>query len=185
MSMMLSNYPQSTLQDVYKSCFQDYFGPAHIIANREAARRYIEYELAHSTLTDTLYYEPCGWRSQYVRVNLSVVADSLISIDDFADAFYRSAPAQTPDVSLQWRAEWGRIATLVRSLAAELLPAHPQLSTLVERFSADSASITRMLDEGKYVMHHSEPYGEAYNPHYRIIRRDIFEQEILPRLYIE
>ena len=51
MSIMLSNYPQSTLQDVYKSCFQDYFGPAHIISNREAARRYIEYELAHSTLT--------------------------------------------------------------------------------------------------------------------------------------
>ena len=29
-------------------------------------------------------------------------------------------------------------------------------------------------------MHHSETFGEAYNPHYRIIARDIFEKEIKP-----
>lgn len=177
---MLGSYPQSTLQDVYKSCFQDYFGPTHIIASREAARSYIEYELFHSTLTDTRYYEPCGWRSQYVRVNLAVVADSLVSLDAFADAFYRSTPMQTPDVTSQWIEEWERIATIAHKLAVEMSTTEPQLSRFINQFNSDSVAIADMLATGHYVVHHSEPYSEAYNPHYRIIRRDIFEREILP-----
>ena len=41
-------------------------------------------------------------------------------------------------------------------------------------------SIDSLLDAGKYVMHHSKSYGVAYHPHYRIMRRDIFDKEILP-----
>ena len=32
----------------------------------------------------------------------------------------------------------------------------------------------------KYVVSHSDAFKAAYHPHYRIVRRDIFEQEILP-----
>ena len=31
--------------------------------------------------------------------------------------------------------------------------------------------------------HHSKSFNEAYHPHYRIVRRDIFERELLPLLY--
>lgn len=34
----------------------------------------------------------------------------------------------------------------------------------------------------RFVMSHSQAFKEAYHPHYRIIRRDIFEREILPIL---
>ena len=34
----------------------------------------------------------------------------------------------------------------------------------------------------RFVMSHSQAFKEAYHPHYRIIRRDIFEREILPLL---
>lgn len=34
----------------------------------------------------------------------------------------------------------------------------------------------------KYVMSHSDAFKQAYAPHYRIVRRDIFEREILPLL---
>ena len=34
----------------------------------------------------------------------------------------------------------------------------------------------------KYVVSHSVTFKEAYHPHYRIVRRDIFEQEILPSI---
>ena len=32
----------------------------------------------------------------------------------------------------------------------------------------------------KYVMSHSDAFKAAYDPHYRIVRRDIFERELLP-----
>ena len=34
----------------------------------------------------------------------------------------------------------------------------------------------------RYVVSHSAAFKAAYDPHYRIIRRDIFEQEILPSI---
>ena len=32
-------------------------------------------------------------------------------------------------------------------------------------------------------VHHSRAFNEAYHPHYRIVRRDIFEHELLPLIY--
>ena len=37
----------------------------------------------------------------------------------------------------------------------------------------------------KFVQSHSAAFKAAYDPHYRIVRRDIFEKEILPKLKIE
>ena len=34
--------------------------------------------------------------------------------------------------------------------------------------------------EGKYVLSHSTAFKEAYDPHYRILKRELFEREILP-----
>lgn len=179
-STMILTYPETSLQDIYKSCFQDYFGPAHIIANRESAQAYIARELAQATLTDTVYYELCGWKGNYVRVNLAVVADSIISIDNFADAFYRSAPDTTPIVDERWLDEWDSTMQVVREVVVKHSTRIPRKSPLIVNFKSDSIAIAHLLREGKYVMHHSEKYGEAYNPHYRIVRRDIFESEILP-----
>lgn len=179
---MLCRYPQSTLQDVYKNCFQDYFGPAHIVPSREATRQYIERELAQIHAVDSCYYEPCGWRGQYYRVNLSIVSDGIMSLDDFADAFYRSVPEETPEVTSQWIVEWECIAAMTHVVAEDLVAEQPQLSVLLSQFSGDSTAISSMLAEQKYVLHHSPRYNAAYAPHYRIIRRDIFEREILPLL---
>ena len=177
---MIMERPEATLQDIYKSCFQDYFGPAHIIANRHSARDYIVKELLHATITDSSYYEPCGWRGNYVRVNLNVLTDSIISADAFAELFFRSTPNSTPVVDEQWINEWNKIASLVKEIVQEQAPRLPRKMALIEHFERDSSLIDNLLKEGKYVMHHSEEYSNAYNPHYRIIRRDIFEQEILP-----
>lgn len=36
------------------------------------------------------------------------------------------------------------------------------------------------VPDPKYVVSHSKAFKEAYDPHYRLVRRDIFENEILP-----
>ena len=36
--------------------------------------------------------------------------------------------------------------------------------------------------DGRFVLSHSDAFKSAYHPHYRIVRRDIFENEILPLL---
>ena len=165
---MLRKYPDTSLQDVYKSCFQDYFGPAHAIASRDMARKYIEQELNSAVCDDTCYYEPCGWRGNYYRVGLSAVADSLLTLDELADE--------------RWVNEWNRTLKIVRDVVKENASRISRNSPLMRDFTADSTAIADMLAQGKYVVHHSDRYNELYHPHYRIVSRDIFEREILPRL---
>ena len=166
----LNRYPEATLQDIYKGSFQDYFGPAHIVSDREAAKRYILRELATADTLGGERYEPCGWRGQYYRVNLSVVRDSLVDIDCLVDAFVKSAWGE-PTFTRKWIEEWNAILQAAREVCPTL-----------GGFAEDSAQIARLLSEGHYVVHHSRPFNEHYHPHYRIVRRDVFEQKILSAL---
>ena len=179
---IVKRYPDASLRDVYKSCFQDYFGPAHAIPGKEIVREYIAQELHVVLREDTLYYEPCGWRGNYYRVNLSAVTEGLLSVDELAEAFYRSAPTETPVVDERWVAEWNKTMQLVREVVVENAAHISRNSPLITHFTTDSVAIAEMLARGEYVVHHSDRYVELYAPHYRIVARDIFNREILPRL---
>ena len=41
---LLDRYPAATLQDVYKTMFQDRFGVAHLLSDRAKVKAYIEQE---------------------------------------------------------------------------------------------------------------------------------------------
>ena len=167
----LTRYPHATLQDIYKGEFQDQFGPAHLLTNREAVKSYIIRELS---LADTLggtYCEPCGWQGRYWRVNLSVIRDSLLTADEFVDAFMASAPDTLPTLSQAGMDEWHAMQRLTKEL-------YPQL----ENYATDSANIAKLHSENNYVMHHSRAFNSHHHPHYRIMRKDIVEQIVRPAI---
>ena len=193
----LERYPKATLQDVYKNSFQDYYGPAHIMASRDNVIAYLRRELKKMELekappmkirlhsaaagksSDTVglqggkvdpvhYYTPCGWRHNYYQVSLEMIADGLISVEDFADAFLAGG-GEEPQVTEAWLEEWKLIKKAVKKVAPKM-----------EGFKEDDARITSLIKEGKYVVHHSGSFNLAYKPHYRIMRRDVFEAVILP-----
>ena len=66
----LERYPEATLQDIYKGSFQDVFGPAHILTNREAVIRYINHEIKSAEKFEEADYIPCGWQGNFLQVNL-------------------------------------------------------------------------------------------------------------------
>ena len=125
-------YPEAEPTDMYKLVFQDMYGPGHLLTDSTAALRYINAELAElpdSSRFPLYEYTLCD--SNFVRVNLSLIQNGIITAEQLADAMVRSA---------------------------EGLP----------------------TPNNKYIVSHSTAFKEAYHPHYRIIRRDIFEQEIQP-----
>ena len=168
---LLQRYPSATLQDIYKSFFQDYFGVAHMLAEREKVKAYIEYETNSTTVFDSTLYEPCGWRGNFVRVNLLAIKKGYISSDALTDAFIKSREASCDSVTDEWLNEWQQILAATR-----------RATPAMENLAHDSAHIANNLAEGKYMMHHSRQYNELYHPHYRIIHKSIFEEEILPQL---
>ena len=57
------------------------------------------------------------------------------------------------------------------------------LNKVLYNFEEDDNYIYEILSKGEYQMSHSKRYDDAYEPHYRIIEKNIFNKEILP--YIE
>lgn len=164
-------YPHSTLRDLYKNYFQDYFGPGHIIADSSSADKYLRHELNSTTSFGGPDYEPTGYRGSFYRVNLSVIADGRVPYELFFDAFVRSVNGIKPIATKEWQKEWAKIDSVINVM--DVLPA-------TAATHADRVMIENMLNAGNVVMHHSEEFSRHYQPHYRIIERSIFEQEILP-----
>ena len=165
----LAAYPESTLQDIYKCFYQEHFGPGHIISDTTSTRRYLMRELSEMGKTQSPYFEPTGSQGDYVRVYLSAVTDSLITAEQLLYAFVRSANLwQEPTVS--WMEKWEAIVSIIQANKME-----------IEGFETDLPLLTEAARNSQAV-HHSRHYNEAYHPHYRIVERSIFEQELKPTL---
>lgn len=161
----MAAYPKSTLQDIYKSFYQDCFGPGHMITDTTSARSYLMHELSEMTNTSAVYYEPTGNEGRYVRVYLSAVADSLITAEQLLDAFMRSANTDKVKNN-DWEAEWNCIVGVITKRGIVLNDFDEGVAMLSE------------ASRNHQAVHHSQTYNEAYHPHYRIVERSIFENEL-------
>jgi hypothetical protein len=102
---------------------------------------------------------------------LGAIKSGKVDVSAFLSAFIRSANVADKSVVEQWAGEW-----------AEAVEQIDEMNLNLENYEADKEAISQILQQGRYVMHHSSQYREAYNPHYRIIAKGIFETEILPLL---
>ena len=167
----LQTYPKSRLLDLYKSCFQDFMGAEHLVSDKQRVKAYLDDELKTTSIDDLMpwNYEPCGTDSNYYRVSIRTIKESVISEDLLLDAFIRSANSfRRPSVD-EWNERWHKMIGMIDGMQLNL----PQ-------YDKDRQFIDSVLSVGKYAISHSPEYREAYRPHYRIVERSIFEQEILP-----
>jgi hypothetical protein len=169
----MESYPQSRLLDIYKSCFQDYMGAEHLVSDKDRVKAYLDEELNTTTLDELMpwYYEPCGIDGNYVRVSIRAVKEGIITKDLLLDAFIRSANNPRRPTIEAWRDRWYEIIGTIDEM-------HLNLPNYLE----DKQFIDSVLSKDKYAISHSPEYRETYHPHYRIVERGIFEQEILPQL---
>ena len=169
----LEMYPETTLQDVYKSFYQEAFGPGHIIEDEYSAAAYFHQETSISTEKPFggYLYEPTGSQGGYYRVSLYAVNSGILPADVLLSAFIRSAIPVTPEGVKEWKKTWKSVE---KAAAQFNLPG----------YEADKKALDDILasDSPDKAVHHSDAYNAAYDPHYRIVRKDIFEQEVKPYL---
>lgn len=173
----LKDYPESRVQDIYKSFCQDNLGPEHLIPNPEYAKNYLQRELSgfredldslRYEAPESLYY-PVGDHGNYLRVDLSVVLNSQISEEQLLDAFVRSANEGSRISPEEWAARWDEIARVIRKDFGSIPNAQ-----------ADLLRLDSLVKGGNLIVHHSPEFNAAYHPHYRIISKEIFESELKP-----
>ena len=165
----IRNYPESTLQDIYKNFFQDAFGPGHLLEDTEASLIHLQKELSEfeSSKLKTIM-EPLGYKHNFVRIDLAVINLNILHYEDFARAFIESGEYFVEPNLDEWISEWNQILNIIESLDLE-----------IPNFDADKEKLNKMLANGEYVVHHSQQYIDSYDPHYRIIQKDIFDRELL------
>ena len=154
------NYPMATLQDVYKTCYQDFFGAEHLMNDTAMARKYIAYELEQCRDTDLSAmpkYEPTGFRHRFTRVNFACLIDGELTEEQLLTMFINAAGSDNA-FSNDWESEWLKI----EAIALKVNPAWGEGALLIE---------LRDAAHGNYAVRHSDEFRNAYNPHYRIIKR--------------
>lgn len=165
----MKKYPEAHLQDVYKSCFQDVYGPGHIIKDSATCARYIVDEMGQTDVSDLRFpdYEPTGVEGNFVRVNLRVLKDGRVPLDLFVRLLMQSADVKQKMPLYDWKGQWDRLQKTLDTLTPR-----------PKNFDADAANLRSWLDRGEVMVHHSRHFNESYAPHYRIIRRDLFEKHL-------
>ena len=149
-------------------------GAEHLVSDRQRVKAYLDEELYTTSLDDLMpwYYESCGVEGRYVRVSIRTIKENLLSEDLLLDAFVRSAnTSERPSVA-SWSDKWHEIMGTI-----------DQMGLCLPQYQQDREFIDSILSVGKYAISHSPEYREVYRPHYRIVERGIFEQEIKPLLY--
>lgn len=171
--MHLETYPEGRLQDIYKTFYQDRFGPGHLmLADTSMPMYYLNQEMQtkQEWLTDKPYYESTGFQGNYVRVYLSCVRPEGFTLRRLCDAFVRSA-GMTVELPISWADEWHLILQIVEQNGWQMAD-----------YERDKAMIEELLSAGDQPITHSRNYNAHYHPHYRIVTREIFEKEIMPML---
>ena len=158
-------HPRARLLDLYKFFFQDAFGPAHIVPDRSAARRYLEEELAEAAQFEAQPWQALGYRQRYYRLNLSLVRDNIVPQEILLDALVRSANHGPQTDLAHWKTEWSQILKVIADMNPNLL-----------YWEQDRRFLSDLLAQDQYVIHHSRDYIEHYDPHYRIISRSEFRR---------
>ena len=153
----LARYPESSLADLYKSFFQDAFGPGHLLDDPGQARAYFDSELARMQSRGRHTSEPCGAGRNFCRIPMDLIVDGIIDTEAYYEGFLRSARSFVlPDLS-RWKEEWQAIMEVLRPL-----------SHLIREFEDDERRIEALLAKGSYESDHSDHYRRIYDPHYRI-----------------
>jgi hypothetical protein len=166
----LVQHPYLEPVDLYKLCFQAWFGPAHMVTDKAV----VTASIIEETMSMRAGYHPLiqdiGNKEGFWRFSLSCFAD--LDTDTLpkkaeilAEIMLLSAPMGRSDMTIAQL--WPIIFPLVR----ELFPANHEAWEHVNALAAK-----------ELLPHHSERYIKEYNPHYRVIHPNLSNK--LPELLI-
>ena len=146
-----ATFPESRFVDIYKSFFQDAYGPGHLIPDTTHAGIYLSEDLLNENWPDTMLWQATGINHDFYRINLVLVKNGTIPRDTFLLAMLESATlARKPEIS--------DFKNQVKELYEAVKKQHPDLPDLEK----DKDAIDAQLDKSEVMMHHSEHYLQTY-----------------------
>jgi hypothetical protein len=157
----VARYPRLQIQDLYKLVYQAAMGSEHAVRDIGAVERWLEQELMDlGEGPAEPVEEEISPDGRIVRVNLRPYIATGGDVRALLAAFVRTGQ--------EMRGSWKSIERYweyVQGMVGEL----PFEETELRNY------IGRMKERGYPAVHHSEAYGRAYRPAYRVIGREYLE----------
>jgi len=153
------------VRDVYKLMFQGVMGVAHILEDREQARRYLANEFAGvdvSEFLDEPLVEDVSVGDGVVRINLRPFKRFGLSLDRLFEVMVASAEKLKEDKE-RFIMLWKRFIELVKAGRLDF-----DYEALVE-FDRT------MRDKGYPPIHHSKEYVKTNKPAYRVMDKRVYQ----------
>ncbi len=154
----LDRYPGQRLVDIYKTCFQGFFGPAHFITDANQAAQFIKQEITEANEFEDYDFYSLPTDGKFVRINLKLIKQGKIPFDDFTTAFVKSAKPVSENDIKNWKKLWPKILSEIEKQKPDM-----------PNFQQDKAFIENLLAKDEYVVHHSNEFIKKYHPHYRVL----------------
>ena len=164
LDLFVKNYPEAQLADLYKSFYQDNFGPGHLLGDTLSARKYFNYELSDTTEWGGPIYEYTGEGKNFVRLNMDLIRKGTIPADLYFLAFQNSLGRVSKPSDEHWISEWEQIDSIIKNKGYHFV-----------NEETDREIIKEKIESGNFTMHHSDNFNEKYKFHYRIISLPEFE----------
>jgi len=166
----IARYPRMQPQDLYKLLHQAAMGSEHAVSDREAARQWLfrEIETLESPGPDEPLLEPSieplSPDGQLVRVNLRPFVRMGGDAAALSEAFVQTSELYTADPATLERYT-DQAVTLAREGALPFAAAELE------------ALFTRQEQQGYPPVHHSKEYADAYRPAYRVVLRELLNED--------
>ena len=167
----IKNHPYQTLQDIYKSCYQDEYGPGHIIADESSSLNYLftETNSIEKNYKPPVLFEKTGLEGNYIRVDLNLIKNGNVPFFVLFKSLLISAEIGSQKTDEDWADIWSSIVEEIKNS-----------DIVLDNFEEDINRLYNISISDDKVVHHSELYENTYHPHYRIIEKNIFEKYIKP-----
>lgn len=161
---LFENYPEGRLVDIYKSFYQDNYGPGHLLGDTVSARRYFDFEIKDTEEWSGPIYEFTGEGKNFVRLNMDLVRKGIIPAEIYFKAFQNSLGRVGKPEDEYWISEWNEIDDIIKKKGYHF-----------NNENEDRIVIKNKLETKNFPIHHSDNYNNNYKFHYRIISLPEFE----------
>jgi hypothetical protein len=163
----ISRYPLAQIEDLYKLTYQAAFGSEHAVKGINSARKWLLREInqLEEGSAESLF-DPISADGQILRVHLRPYLETGADPELLIEAFVKTANEYRG--SLELLLNYWKIVEYTVEIC-EILSEPARLRLFFSKMEAD----------GFPAVHHSRPYQENYNPHYRVVSRDYLPPDIM------
>ena len=162
---LINTYPKARIVDVYKSFYQDNYGPGHLLGDSISAIRYFNYELEDTMEWGGPAYEFTGEGKNFMRLNMNLIRTGKIPKEEYFKAFKNSLGQVETPVDEYWISEWNLIDSIINRKDYHFI-----------KEDQDKEYIKEKIETRNFPIHHSENFNDNYKFHYRIISIPEFEK---------